>query len=811
MKKFKVNDYITLKLKNGETYIYVKEERFLQCKYLLLNIPVDDVSSFDEIISIDEAEELLDNSLEPEPDERQQSQRKEIISPEVEFWGHCSNLQVWAEMNYDTRLLHRNIAFPLLKKLVDVGDPIAKKIFRKEIIDRILSGYSSVVEYLVLQDYLKYLPIDIMNYLLNDSKSILFCTILKLLEDHDYKIKNKLIALFQTVNCCFSQTMKNEFFNEIKNSFQYVNYLLENKNRKYKKFLDSLRDFVIKETELKGKNQLDLFNLDLLILFCEKNDQVSKNVFTNFIKNRILNGDLKDISIITLKGYINWLSKEDLINVSENRNYTKEFFLKYNKEPFFKIIFYKYFPLGSNLKISLYQFYDFYRELTYYINNPLKTDFVKLDEEHIGIGLETFLWKISDERIKIGTWKINQDLINELYCIFGDIDRYSIVKKNPHINKDVFIPVIIKIHKEEEVIKRAFRNNFEKLLGSTKYYSALNLFECFLRFTREDELSLLEDEIKNDILNYIIEIKRFFREKENAKKVKYDSIFWDELIYKKIRQSLSKLVKKKIINIINESNHEEFLFLVEIKLLDFLKGRDLLFLIQDPKIDLILKLVKFSRNLKENQSIFRNLYIIPPKLVKYVNKQLKKKIREILGIGDVQDSITLIRLKIINSLRLNELMEYFENPKLGLMENLILTFEEYFLEVEEWIIDFFSRLGESISKPLIRLITRKIENNEPSYILKILDKGLLDNLNENDFRNLWDSDLNFLHNMLLAFKQDEKSINDFQGVNIFSEKIDSYAKSCIKNEILKIIKKQDSNEIRILKDLNLIKKYLSKN
>ena len=38
IKEFKVNDYITLKLEDGKTIIYVKGKRFDQCKYLLLNI-----------------------------------------------------------------------------------------------------------------------------------------------------------------------------------------------------------------------------------------------------------------------------------------------------------------------------------------------------------------------------------------------------------------------------------------------------------------------------------------------------------------------------------------------------------------------------------------------------------------------------------------------------------------------------------------------------------------------------------------------------------------------------------------------------
>ena len=111
MQEFKVNEYITLKLEHGETNIYIDYKLFIQCKFLYLDIPIDKISSFDEIESIDEAAERIGQKV-------KQTEEKQIPT-EVEFWGHCSNLQVWAENNYDTRLLHRNLAFPLLKTLAD--------------------------------------------------------------------------------------------------------------------------------------------------------------------------------------------------------------------------------------------------------------------------------------------------------------------------------------------------------------------------------------------------------------------------------------------------------------------------------------------------------------------------------------------------------------------------------------------------------------------------------------------------------------------------------------------------------------------
>ena len=53
MREFKVNEYLTLKLENDETIIYVAGKRFMQCKYLLLDISAEDINSFDDVESID--------------------------------------------------------------------------------------------------------------------------------------------------------------------------------------------------------------------------------------------------------------------------------------------------------------------------------------------------------------------------------------------------------------------------------------------------------------------------------------------------------------------------------------------------------------------------------------------------------------------------------------------------------------------------------------------------------------------------------------------------------------------------------------
>ncbi len=184
-KEFKINDFLSLKLQNNRTNIYVKNRVFTQCMYLLLNIPVDRIRDYDIIDSIDEAAEVLDRSLEG-------SRSQHLITPEEEFVGHCSNIQVWAENDYDTRILHRNLAFPLLKRLSDVGDPIAKKKFKEEIALRYSSGHSTVIMFLSQNGYLKYLSSEELECLLDDNKlpilgdiSNSFKRILDSVEDND--------------------------------------------------------------------------------------------------------------------------------------------------------------------------------------------------------------------------------------------------------------------------------------------------------------------------------------------------------------------------------------------------------------------------------------------------------------------------------------------------------------------------------------------------------------------------------------------------------------------------------------------------
>lgn len=173
MNEFKVNEYITVKLLNKiineklkieykEPVIFVDEKPF-ECigMYLILQSKRksiyfennDHLEKFDLVEYVEEIDEsdpefeysghapkgvksvddIFGELVASLQEHEFQDLYEGAITAEEKFWGYCSNLQVWAENDYNTDLLYTKIAFPLLKCLIDVGDPIAKEFYKKEL------------------------------------------------------------------------------------------------------------------------------------------------------------------------------------------------------------------------------------------------------------------------------------------------------------------------------------------------------------------------------------------------------------------------------------------------------------------------------------------------------------------------------------------------------------------------------------------------------------------------------------------------------------------------------------------------------
>lgn len=150
-KEFVINNHLTLKLEGVKTKIFVDGEEFLICKAVILNIPKN------EVLKVKSMDDLLEIS---EIIKKEEDFINHGITPLTEFWIHCSNLQAWAENNYNTDLLQANLAFPLLKRLTETGDMIAKKRFREEIARKYAQGSNVTKSYLELEGFLDYLTME---------------------------------------------------------------------------------------------------------------------------------------------------------------------------------------------------------------------------------------------------------------------------------------------------------------------------------------------------------------------------------------------------------------------------------------------------------------------------------------------------------------------------------------------------------------------------------------------------------------------------------------------------------------------------
>ncbi len=173
MGEFKVNDYITLKLepdrnKDLKTMIYVNGEKFNQCKGVIIQIAVKEMEQYKKLKSIDnffEFENPVDTYFLFDDQVK--------IPPEWEFWGHCSNLQAWVEHDYDTRIIDSALAFPLLQKLSEVGDPLATILLKEEIARRYISNDENVQEFLYWEGYLEVLKTEEIQALLRSNQEVI--------------------------------------------------------------------------------------------------------------------------------------------------------------------------------------------------------------------------------------------------------------------------------------------------------------------------------------------------------------------------------------------------------------------------------------------------------------------------------------------------------------------------------------------------------------------------------------------------------------------------------------------------------------
>lgn len=407
-KEFIINQYITVKLEAKETVIYIEGERFQQCKALLLNIPIDDLEKFSEIESIDEVAEMLNWDV----DEGQEGVVYDI-PPETEFFGHCSNLQAWYEHGYNINLLHTNLAFPLLQKLTDIGDPLAKKVFREEIIKKIASGDPSVIKFLNNQRYFDYLDDHDYNldfeYPKELSQSDFFMTLMKIdNSDEAMTVYNSLL---------------NKTLRDLLQTFYKSTLKLEDLLDVYKRIVSTMQG-----TRLIKENFLELLNMFYYLGFEHPKGHETYIIEEyNILINALKGGEERFKEMILeafqTKNY-RWI--DTIIFAPEFLDYITIDLVKDPSIDFFETISETSLFVRRKDHYTTHEYVSFFRE---FLENIREKDIISEEE------LETFLKKVLDlEKM------VSQKYIDDL---FDSKARVKILKVFA-LNEEVTISILIK-------------------------------------------------------------------------------------------------------------------------------------------------------------------------------------------------------------------------------------------------------------------------------------------------------------------------------------------------------------------------------
>ena len=172
MEQQKINGFITLKLEHEGTHIYVNDERYTSCKFLLINLDSEMMQKYEHSPSMDQ---ITDHY------KKEYGEGTPIkITSQEEFWGHCSNFQAWVENDYNCDIMDSRLAFPILKKIANY-DPKAMMIFKEEIINKLKSLYLNTIFYLLKENFLdvfskeelKIIILDIYGFDINNIYSVL--------------------------------------------------------------------------------------------------------------------------------------------------------------------------------------------------------------------------------------------------------------------------------------------------------------------------------------------------------------------------------------------------------------------------------------------------------------------------------------------------------------------------------------------------------------------------------------------------------------------------------------------------------------
>jgi len=146
--RVRVTDLIEIAWENGRVRIYVNNEPFMFCSFLLVDVARNDPRN--ETVTVEElAQRPGAKALEGREAVGFHDDDGNVLSKDDIMWGFASSIHGWYIHDYNTAALHANLSFPLLKAVARAGDAKARRVLQGEIHDRILMGHRGAIPFIL--------------------------------------------------------------------------------------------------------------------------------------------------------------------------------------------------------------------------------------------------------------------------------------------------------------------------------------------------------------------------------------------------------------------------------------------------------------------------------------------------------------------------------------------------------------------------------------------------------------------------------------------------------------------------------------
>lgn len=297
-KRFPITEYLEVILtEDDKTEIWIKGEHFMQCSHVLTTVQTNKIENVWLLDSVDDIKEATATI---------------VIDPETRFFVHCSNIQAWVENNFDTGMLHSNLSFPLLKKLIE-EECINSMILKEEIAKRFKHGSIEMKRFLFERKYLDSLSKEELSAIITTNFKELLHVLTGSVSKEDYKLFNYLLE--RSLNEELKKMIIEELAEDLRREdLDMIRFLVDHGH------LDSLslskKDLsliipsnfgALLEDLLQGKER----DLKLLSYLLEGSlNQDLKRMVKEELAKILEKGSLETLYFFYRRGYLEYISKE---------------------------------------------------------------------------------------------------------------------------------------------------------------------------------------------------------------------------------------------------------------------------------------------------------------------------------------------------------------------------------------------------------------------------------------------------------------------------------------------------------------------